>query len=470
MKTTIYIILLKIALLLSFASCNNYLDVAPKSTLREDEIFSSQTGFEQALAAVYANLASKALYGDNLTMGFVSALGQNYNTTSSNNPLYGMAQYNYTSDIYRNISIDIWRSAYKVIAALNNIILHTETNKAVLNDNVYNRVRGEALALRAFIHFDLVRLFGKSMILGADEASIPYRITFDQFGRSPHTTREVLEKALADLKEGQNLLKVSDPVLQNSVNRQIKMNYYATKALEARILLYAGRNTDAYSVAKQLVESGIYPLLPASELTKADNQKNRLLKGELIFTLRNKNLNDWVNQYFRFSGNSVFSLTRSTADINSIYESNPTDKRLSNWFQDDQSSKFPSKYWQTYSQISGSNDSTRLDQMVPAIRISEIRLILAETAPDPLEGLAQLAAIRAARDVSGALQITNVTRSYLMAEIQKEYEKDLYGEGQLFFFHKRLNSKNIKFYSQTVNPTLYTLPIPDSELEYNPTY
>jgi len=127
MKTTIYIILLKIALLLSFASCNNYLDVAPKSTLREDEIFSSQTGFEQALAAVYANLASKALYGDNLTMGFVSALGQNYNTTSSNNPLYGMAQYNYTSDIYRNISIDIWRSAYKVIAALNNIILHTET-------------------------------------------------------------------------------------------------------------------------------------------------------------------------------------------------------------------------------------------------------------------------------------------------------------------------------------------------------
>lgn len=60
-------------------------------------------------------------------------------------------------------------------------------------------IRGEAYALRAFLHFDLVRLFGPSYKTGASTKAIPYEETFNNQITELSTVAEVITKALGDL-------------------------------------------------------------------------------------------------------------------------------------------------------------------------------------------------------------------------------------------------------------------------------
>ena len=40
---------------LAFVSCENWLDVKPKKTVEEEELFSREIGFKEALTAAYIN-------------------------------------------------------------------------------------------------------------------------------------------------------------------------------------------------------------------------------------------------------------------------------------------------------------------------------------------------------------------------------------------------------------------------------
>ena len=57
----------------------------------------------------------------------------------------------------------------------------------------------------------------------------------------------------------------------------------------------------------------------------------------------------------------------------------------------------------------------------------------------------------------------------LQQEIEKEYAKEFIAEGQLFYYHKRLNELIINktaYDTYNVTPTVYTLPRPDDENTY----
>ena len=61
-----------------FSSCSNWLDVKPKTTVEEEEVFSRELGFKEALTGVYIKMASTDLYARNLSYGFLDILGQRY--------------------------------------------------------------------------------------------------------------------------------------------------------------------------------------------------------------------------------------------------------------------------------------------------------------------------------------------------------------------------------------------------------
>ena len=104
------ILIVCLGLLFSVSGCKKFLDVTPKSSISETELFASEEGFQQALTGIYSQLASPSLYGDNLTLGFTSAMAQNYNpanalfifkqTTALN--FASAEMINYTSAIWRN--------------------------------------------------------------------------------------------------------------------------------------------------------------------------------------------------------------------------------------------------------------------------------------------------------------------------------------------------------------------------------
>ena len=134
-KTTLIIGIL--AIVAVFSGCKKFLDVTPKTSLAEKQLFTSETGFQQALTGIYGQLASDSLYGDNLSMGFVSALAQNYSTLSTTGavPLQQTQLLNYASVEVAGYTNAIWSTSYSSIAAANKIIANAETNRSVLSNN-----------------------------------------------------------------------------------------------------------------------------------------------------------------------------------------------------------------------------------------------------------------------------------------------------------------------------------------------
>lgn len=457
---------------LATSACNKYVDVNPKSSLSDEQLFSSEIGFQQALTGIYSLFAARPLFGDKLSMSFVSALSQNYNQAT--NDRFGQATaLNFTADSVKNNGAAIWSNAYLAIAGINRLLYNAEKNRSVLTDNNYKLFRGEALALRAYMHFELLRLYGPAYVNQPAKKAIPYDTTADANASIPVTTEVAANLALADLQIAETLLKQVDNVLTGSNQRRYKMNYYAVKALEARIRLFKGDKTGAAAAAQVVVGSGWAPLIEPSSISSVSAQKDRMFTQELIFALRNKNIKNWSEtEYFKALGGSASNrLTRSVAHIDAIYEKSTFDIRRTRLFENDGTILFPAKFWQTDTYRS---DTNKTDQTIPLIRMSEMYYILAETAATPAEGITFLNKVRNARGLADISTI-GITGQILRNEITKEYNKEFYAEGQTFYYYKRLNLTRLpdqisNAYGKTVTAASYILPIPDLELEFNPNY
>jgi len=96
----------------------------------------------------------------------------------------------------------------------------------------------------------------------------------------------------------------------------------------------------------------------------------------------------------------------------------------------------------------------------PLLRKTELYYILAETETDPQQALAYLNTVRFHRNLANLDATANLNN-----EIGKEYQKEFWGEGQLFFYYKRNNVSDIPSGADqwsTITPA-YTVPLPLSE-------
>jgi len=473
-KTTLIIGIL--AIVAVFSGCKKFLDVTPKTSLAEKQLFTSETGFQQALTGIYGQLASDSLYGDNLSMGFVSALAQNYSTLSTNASvqLQQTQLLNYASVEVAGYTNAIWSTSYSSIAAANKIIANTETNRSVLSNNSYAMLRGEALALRAFLHFDLLRMFGPEYTAGANLKAIPYKKAVNENAVIPSTTAEVVKFALADLKEAADLLQPVDPIVTSDLrSRRSKLNYYGVKALEARIKLYSADKAGAAAAANVVINSNKYAFVTpaaASVVGSGTVVRDRLYFNEQVFMIRVRDILPNVQRYFRFRGAPGLSLTRTAANFATLYETasgGGTDIRFAYRIEQDGGIPFPSKFWQASTATTTITDNL-LDQYVPGIRLAEMYYILAETADTPAAGVGYLNTVRQNRGLTNLP--TNITATALTAAISREYQKEFYSEGQLFFYYKRTKAIRMQFRTVDMAPEQYVLPIPNAELQFNPNY
>lgn len=458
-----------ICILTMLTSCKKYLDVNPKSSVSEDQLFNSELGFQQSLDGVYSILALPALFGDNLSMGFVSSLAKNYNLTTGAK-FYDASQLNYLSAETIGIGSDIWSNGYNAIAGANKIIQNTEKRRDILSDQSYGLFRGEALALRAYMHFELLRLYGPEYVSGLTKKAIPYKKDVNQYTVVPSTTQNAVIQVLNDLSEAEQLMAKTDPIVSGQANRRIRMNYYAVKALQARVYLFSGDNTKAFAAAKIVVDSGKFPFVSFGSATAVAESRDRLYLTEQVFGLRVSNLRNWADPgYFR----SASTMRRSAAEYQTLYETSiggGTDIRYLGRIETDNSTTlgnvFPSKFWQTYPGTSPSD--ARLDQLVPMIRLSEMYYIMAECATSTAEGISYLNIVRQNRNLTPLA--TTLSQASFVNEIRKEYQKEFHAEGQLFYYYKRKNILRMQFATADISLSQYVVPIPDNELEFNPNY
>ena len=70
-------------LAVGITSCSGWLDVKPKKTVEEEELFSREIGFKEALTGAYIKMTSTSLYTRELSYGFIDILGQRYKNGKS---------------------------------------------------------------------------------------------------------------------------------------------------------------------------------------------------------------------------------------------------------------------------------------------------------------------------------------------------------------------------------------------------
>ena len=205
---------LAFVLMLSFTSCKKWVVVDPPLQVGENELLSDEQGFRDVLNGVYLHMGTRSLYGRDMTFGMMSVLGRSYDTTISpliNNLFYQSARYNFQDASMKTTQKNIWDSLYFSIGNLNNILAKMESRKDVFSSNNYNTIKGESLGLRAFIHFDLLRMFAPSpAAAGFNVAAIPYVTRMSPYPTAVSTTGAVIDSCIADLKNAQVLLNEAD--------------------------------------------------------------------------------------------------------------------------------------------------------------------------------------------------------------------------------------------------------------------
>lgn len=457
-------------------SCDNWLDVKPSDRITEQQVFSTTTGFHAAINGVYTQMLSDNLYGKALSCEFIEIMAQRYSVQSSNSQFTEVAGYKYTAQYPKLRLQAIWEEAYKLILDCNKILENAE-NSEVLEDPDYSLITGEALALRAFLHFDMLRLFGPVMLVNKQGLSIPYveARSVSAFELMPADSL-IDHKIIRDLDRAEALLLKSDPILtegpmafddtDNTYKaRVLRMNYYAVIALKARVYLYAGNKPQAAKYAKMIIEDPkretYFPFITHEKIKGDSKNPDRVFSTEVIFSLYNPDRSQIYTNYFD---------TESAGD--NLLRARPT--VVEKLFQGEENDYRYSPLWKN-STIPGDNsrvnakfrklDNTTLfyNNMMPLIRLGELYLIAAESEAEP-QAYDYLNKLRENRGQ------TQIVSSQLAANLKKEYIREFLCEGQLFFYYKRVNEMFIE--SGTTGAGLmmtrgnYLIPLPESELKY----
>ncbi|GGH22165.1 RagB/SusD family nutrient uptake outer membrane protein [Sphingobacterium alkalisoli] len=451
-------------------SCEKWLDVQPKTQIKANELFETEAGFKEALAGIYTIMTDRALYGREMTYGMMGVLSHEWTGFS---PSYNDdATYNYLSSLSRGRIDAVWSNMYKAISNAN-MLLDNIDNNNVFTGNNYTIIKGEALALRAFLHFDLVRCFGLSYAVNSSQASIPYVTLYTSNQTKQHTVDEIVNKAMEDLILAKELLK-TDPIYTGRtineiddngylINRQVHMNYYAVKALLARIYLYKGDYVNARLEAQSVVDVQKFPFSSQQHVSDLVD-----LSGapEHIFALQINDLHQRSIDHLTSQGTGpIFSLSSTVADNYFGADIKSNDYRYIYLLADGTGGNATQKYSLKYSEpaeVQGITNPEYYREKIPLIKISEMYFILAEC--DNNDGIDPLTNINKVRTAKGIFALTTLDnfRSLMTSEFRKEF----LAEGQLFFYYKRINQELIaNTDANLITSQGYTFPLPDAEFE-----
>lgn len=493
MKTFLYISLVGF-LTFSFCSCSEWLDVQPKTEVKQDKMFESESGFKDALIGCYMLMGESSLYGQELTYTFLEVLAQQYDFVNSFHPYQQAKLYSYSTSSVETKINTIWSKTYRVIANLNAILENLEYRKQVLHPTNYANIKAEALGLRAFLHFDLLRMFGwgdlKNTPSNLDKLCIPYVTKYSKEMTKQSTVREVLQYIHTDLKEAEELLSYYDLYHQQAQeddyelpnddhfydNRRGRFNYYAARATQARVYMWEGKYEEALERVS-LFTGNKQPIswvnLDSDVINAELTRRDLSFSVEHIFNLDIHNmyepLKTYIEQYKEEHGINVSDNT------NYFFHSGTRAKAL---FEVTSGGNNDQRFAALYDQVDNAhflflkfkevpNSQSKAKNKMPLIRKPEMFHYAAECYNRLNEGkkaVEMLNSVRQARGLDIQYNLPETLSSdEIEQEILKEWQKEYIGEGQMFYYYKRLG---LPIPNATAGgDAAFILPLPKNEVE-----
>lgn len=257
--------ILSISLILGLMSCSeSFLDVEPQQSLSTDMAIGNLDDAQVALIGVYDALQSTSSYYGRDFFVTPDIAGDDLLVAPQNSGRF-LQQFNYTTSPTTGFVTSFWNRAYNALNRANNIINKIdllyeqlpseesdvyETSKAEVD-----HLLGQAIALRALIHFDLVRIYAKpySWDEGAS-LGVPFMDKPEISTPARENVSFVYERIIEDLED-------ADDLLDEGISGPAYMTKYGAKALLARVYLYMEDWENARDYAEDVIKDGGYVLV-----------------------------------------------------------------------------------------------------------------------------------------------------------------------------------------------------------------
>lgn len=437
--------------LLALSSCN-LLDQNSPNDVDADNVFKSEEGANSALIGLYNTMQSRDYYGgfypmvadlysdigtaggfDNINLDEISALA----VTPSN-----------------LISENMYLAMYQTIATANAIITKVpDIDDADFEDEEKDHIVGQALAIRALAHFDLLRLYGEHWN-SSSNYGIPVIKTIqkasDIVGRS--TVAQTYTAILDDLSVAMSLVHADD-------RSQATINPVAIQALRARVKLYQGDEAGAIADANAVISDGEFDLMDENAFTQIYTGRfSEESLFELTFDVQNRSAYNSIT-FSREDALRTEVLFLAEESMDAFFQSRSGDLRaeLLDFNPDNNAEDIvPDGRTQKYR-----GEATR-DNPAYIIRMAEMYLILAEAKGYASGGLANLNEVRENRGLMALVDGVDVSdQSEFLNALLDERKAELNFEGHRIFDLARTGQVNTVL---GIEPFRSIFPIPLREV------
>ena len=483
MKTKIYTIIILFFLLVA-TSCESWLDETANTEIKAEDQFTSEEGFKNALIGIYLNMSGRKSYAQDLTWKVMDLVSQQYADYTSASIGSNIQSFNYETPGASKVIDNMWHGQYNLIANINSALKYIDKNKGVLNTFSYSIIKGELLALRAFFHLDLLRIYGHGNIANRSDLdgklTIPYVTEYKKEATPQLSYDKTFELLLNDLDQAIELLK-EDPIYPNPDrpadyykedidgffnidSRVFRMNYYAALATKVRVLTWMGGEdnmANASTIAQKIIAERFSNTISGG--ISADNIFSVVIPGfEDIYTPYLSAENSIGNEEIYFTDNSVAEL----------YETDNTnigiaDVRFNAFFTPFSHGKICKKLMYQLRKVGVYEYA-----YMPLIKLPELLYVIAEynaTKASPSLDIAinVLNSVRKSRGIIEDIP-ANADKPIVENEIMKEYRKEFVFEGQLFYFYKRKGLITFPGLESNIeaNDKIYMLPYPSDEIQF----
>lgn len=254
------------------AGCNDMLNTDPIDEKGAGEFYKNTDDMRQAVTACYNGLHStlkNEWYLTELRSDNTRSYANNSSAVNSKN-VYNMDMFEVDSSHPENQAY--WEAVYHNIANCNTVLQHLNV---VSDATIKNQMEGEALFIRAYHYFNLVRLYGPLFKVTA-------RISIDEANKAERNSiEEIYAMIIDDLKTAANQLPATYlPAEKGHVDS------WGAKTLLAKVYLTLNRNLDeAKTLLTEVKDNSGYGLLDSyKDVFSITNEMNK----EIIFTVRYK--------------------------------------------------------------------------------------------------------------------------------------------------------------------------------------
>lgn len=443
--------LMAIGILVLLASCDSFVDVdLPSSQLSSATVFEEPATANAAMTDIYAKLRDTGLmagtgYGMHAALGAYSDELDYYGAVDGGTTFF----YNNTLLPNNGDSALWWSASYNQIYSANAVYEGVNASTK-LSQTVKDQLMGEALFVRAMLHFYLVNLYG----------DVPYITTTDYLqNQVVHrmATADVYTHIIADLETAQTLLPT------NYVGgTRVRPNRFVASALLARVYLYHGDYEAASNAASAILnETGTYSLSTDLDTTFLKDSPSTI--WQLIPQVEGRNTDEGATYIF-IAGPPPFVALRS--ELVNAFE--PGDERKVHWIK--AVTNGSDTWYHAYKYKQQSYTGTTLEYSI-VFRLSEQYLIRAEArakqgfltgAKDDLDVI---------RNLAGLPNSVAVSQQDILDAILQERRVEFFTEGgQRFFDLKRAQQLDAALspLKPGWNSTDALLPLPETELLLNP--